>query len=345
MSEKKCYFSLLIKKGKFISRGTAIALTLFLLLTAVLSSTELKAAESPSEDMAAASKAMQDAEKDFNQAERDFNQAMQGSGTQTTSTRSWSDMSSASTSASAMTNPSNPNNTVNPALQGSPETGYAGTWTDPATGDIITSVIAPTPQNTQNSQNYPIIIEPNVGSWDNSGNNGVIWGGGLNPQWPTTPDNPGWSNNPGFQPPYPSPNPPYPPAMGIPGQNYYPSPPLPPNFHPGYRPLNPPKPVIGNRPPFNPGMTPPPPPPPGGNWGSGPSNSFPNQGWGPGTHPSPNPGNFPNRPPNTGNFPNNGWNRPPANGNFPNNNWNNSWNRPGNRPGQPTVSPRHWRGQ
>ena len=251
-----------------------------------------------------------------------------------------------------MTAPASPSHTVNPALQGSPETGYAGTWTDPATGDIITSVIAPTPQNSQDSQNYPIIIEPNVGSWDNSGNNGVIYGGGLNPQWPTTPDNPGWSNNPGFQPPYPSPNPPFPPAMGIPWQNYYPSPALPPNFHPGYRPLKPPKPVIGNGPSFNPGMT-----PPGGNWGSGPSSPGPNPGnnqwgpsWGNGTKPPSNPGNFPNRPPNAGNFPNNswnnGWNQPPSNGQLPNNGWNNNWNGPSNhRPGQPAVAPRHWRGQ
>lgn len=128
------------------------------------------------------------------------------------------------------------------ALQGSPETGYSGTWTDPANGDIITSVIAPTPQPTYGqSQNYPIIIEPQVSEWGSSNwNSGSSDSTGWQsdwPQWEGYPGNPGYPvpPMPGSHPwhrPQPSVRPmPIPP--GAPPN--YPEPPFP----PGYRPLRP----------------------------------------------------------------------------------------------------------
>lgn len=208
-----------------------------------------RAAETGAEDMTAASQAMQGAEKDFQRAEEDFRKAMNADAAQTTATMPLSGLnaqtsstyagsgagSQASTTAQTMTG------TYSPFLQGSPETGYAGTWTDPKNGDIITSVIAPKQRQSQNYSQYPIIIEPNIGDWNSSGGSGSNWSGG-NPQWPTTPDNPGWGTFPGSN----SAPPPPPPAFAGPGNrpggNFYPSPPLPPNFHPGYRPLYPPAP-------------------------------------------------------------------------------------------------------
>lgn len=201
------------------------------------------------------------------------------------------------------------------ALQGSPETGYAGTWTDPANGDIVTSVIAPVPQPSQNNQNYPIIIEPQVSGGGYSGSyNGYNAYNGWNngPQWPTTPDNPGYPPStgtgpyPGYQPYYPGQ--PYPgynpyPGMAIPYPGYNPAPgypyPMPPfaghhpgwrppaNFHPGYRPLRPhPNPGVQ---PGNPGMHPGNPGFPPGNPGGANPPQNPNPGglWNPGNAPQP----------------------------------------------------------
>lgn len=128
------------------------------------------------------------------------------------------------------------------AYQGSPETGYSGTWTDPATGDIITSVIAPAPQQAYGQmQNYPIIIEPQVSgmSWD--GSSSSQWQPGSNSGWQSGwPQWPGHPGDNGYPPPPPPANMPGmmpSPGMGqLPG--YIPNNPLPP-FAPGYRPLRP----------------------------------------------------------------------------------------------------------
>lgn len=187
---------------------------------------------------------------------------------------------SAATSWSQATSPQNiQDGTAQPdprqqALQGSSATGYAGTWTDPATGDVVTSVIAPAPQPAQ-SQNYPIIVEPQVSGNAYSGNQYYGWQGGYGnsgwSQWPTSPDNPGYPPNapsqnvpynqppppgwhapypgqpyPGFNPypyqgplgwqPYPGYGPPHPGGNAIqPGQPGF----MPPPFPPGYRPLRP----------------------------------------------------------------------------------------------------------
>lgn len=295
------------------------------------------AAENNMEDMGSASSAMKAAEKEFKEAEDDFVRSSQANPAQKTGTHSWSDVATQiSPSTSGQVTPKSMSDPANPALHGSPQTGYAGTWTDPATGDIITSVIAPTPRQNDYSQNYPIIIEPNVGSWNSGGGSGVIWNGN-NPQWPTTPDNPGWGNNQGWgNNPGAMPPPPPGPGMAYPGQNFYPSPPLPPNFHPGYRPLVPNQP---SRPPAGNGQ----------NWGQG-NNPGWNQGITPGWNPGWNQGNNPgfqpgsNRPGwNPGANP--GWN-PGANQGFP------GGNRPGWNPGgngwggnvTPGMGARPWRG-
>lgn len=289
-----------------------------------------RAAETPAEDMSAANSAMQGAEKDFQQAEKDFNQAMQTTSAQKTGTQSWSEASGQTSSSTSVT-PKKMSDPANPSLYGSPETGYAGTWTDSATGDIITSVIAPTPPATQNSQNYPIVVEPNVGDWGYSGNSGGNWSGGY-PQWPVSPDNPGYGTYPPVQGPPFTP----PPGPGGFGPNFYPSPPLPDNFHPGYRPLRPNGPMNRpNQPPFSqPGFAPWTPHPgnqwqPGFNGWNG-NAQFPNPGQNP-------PGNWNNGSPG---FPNQGFNnpvpRPPANNPsfLPGNGWNQGY--PGfNRPAGP----------
>lgn len=276
------------------------------------------AAEPGAEDMGGAIQAMQGAEKDFQRAEEDFRKAANANAAQTTATMPLSGInaqtsstyagsgSSATAAAQTMAGSSSS------AMFGSPETGYAGTWTD-QNGDIITSVIAPTPRQSQNYSQYPIVIEPSIGSWNSSGGSGSN-SSGNNPQWPTTPDNPGWGTFPGSNSAPPPPPPAFAGPGSYPGQNFYPSPPLPPNFHPGYRPLYPPAPGHWQNP-GGPGAMPggasrppsPPfgafPPPPGGGWGPGrPSGNYPvilpgiNQGLGPGASSG------------------QGWNRPP---NFP----------------------------
>lgn len=192
---------------------------------------------------------MQQAQQELNQAAAEFNQAEKQSANQQTKQTPLSEALSAPQAQTQDTG--NQKDPRNQALQGSPATGYAGTWTDPATGDIMTSVIAPAPQPSQ--QNYPMIIEPQVagGSWYGSAQND--W-----QQWPTSPDNPGYppyggqnyGNNgqnapyPGWMPPYPGQ--PYPGFNPYPGMNYPPGwwagqqsgrPP----FNPNYRPLVPPQ--------------------------------------------------------------------------------------------------------
>lgn len=160
--------------------------------------------------------------------------------------------------------------------------GYMGTYVDPANGDIVTSVIAPTnPNSQQQYQNYPIIIEPQVGSWGNSN-----WNNGWN--------NPNWNN--GWQGP----------GQQVPG---YPWPPAQPGFQPSGQ-------VPGYPWPPSPEGYGPPPPPPGGwaNQGSypppGPVNNPPGPGPAAGQNPNPgpagNPGAMPppgNRPPQPGQNP------------------------------------------
>lgn len=181
------------------------------------------------------------------------------------------------------------------AMHGSPETGYSGTWTEPGTGDIITSVIAPRPAPSTNQyQNYPIIIEPQVSGSDWSGGS---WNSAYNsswPQWPGYPGNPGYPVEPpagGSSQPWPGPSGGFHPPMGPM------SPPdAPPPFPPGYRPLRPGSPPFpgqagGINPlpptgiPGSPGFNPNPPM-------GGPTNPLPPQGipGTPGFNPNPPPG-------------------------------------------------------
>lgn len=235
------------------------------------------------------------AEKQFERTSREFGSQEQNPGqaparnpaqsnsSQLNGQLSWSEASSGGQPAQPAPRVPDPSAE---ALRGSPETGYAGTWTDPATGDIITSVIAPKPSANQNAQSYPIIIEPQVdgGDW---GAYDYGYGGGYGgwPQWPTSPAGPGYG--PGFGPsPYPGPhgqgfNPPPPPGMIHPPLGQFPGP-----SHPGYRPLRP------NPPPFGPGQTPGMTPPPG-SWQHGmmPPPPPPGGGWNPGMNPPPPPNN------------------------------------------------------
>lgn len=192
------------------------------------------------------------------------------------------------------------------ALQGTPETGYAGTWKDPATGDIITSVIAPAPR-PDNTQTYPMLIEPVVNGSDwysgsdtwnpilNGSNSG--WQPSGWPQWP------GYPGDPGYMPP-PPPHAPRPVPPGVPpNQPYNPTfpthnpynpswTPFPPPEHPGYRPLRPNNPSVWK--PGQPGFNPqnpawrPAPPPSKPGFGHGPYPAAP--AWRPNTPPPPNPG-------------------------------------------------------
>lgn len=218
---------------------------------------------------ASPTQSMQEAQKDLNQAAAEFNQA-KGSQQQTRQAPLSEVLNPPAPVASNQPQPPQ----TNPALQGSPETGYAGTWTEP-NGDVVTSVIAPRPPQNQ-SQNYPMIIEPQVSggnyypSYDNNGYPGTS----APSQWPTTPDNPGYTTGngqyipyPGWMPPYPGQ--PYPGFNPYPGMNYppgywhpntpyvnqpmYPGPNLPPNFNPSYRPLVPPAQPPANPPANNPG--------------------------------------------------------------------------------------------
>lgn len=142
------------------------------------------------------------------------------------------------------------------------DAGFAGTWRDPATGDIITSVIAPRRPQEQ-TQQPPLYIAPQIGPDWPGGSTG--WTPGGNPGW-----NPGWTpgGNPGWNPGW---NPGPPPPGLMPPAN-------PPSGPPSVRPPRPPLPSTPPsvdrpdlRPPRPPDVTPPgalplpeTPPPPGG---------------------------------------------------------------------------------
>lgn len=229
-----------------------------------------------------------------------------------------------------------------PNYAGSPQTGYSGMWTEPGSGDVVTSVIAPSVP-VQTTPVYPMIIEPVIGGSDWSGsswNNGSqSWQGGN------------MGGAPGYMPPPP---PGMGPGMNNPGMQTPPA--------PGYRPLRPHNPSIwqpGMQPPSGgqPGHMPPAwgqpgavPPPPGSNPGvvpprpGGQPGSMPPQNWGPGMPPSSNwqpgipPQNQPGQKPPAWN-PGNNWQPgfPPQNQpgqNPPNWNPGNSWQPgPGWQPG------------
>lgn len=145
----------------------------------------------------------------------------------------------------------------------SPQTGYSRMYTDPATGDIMTDVVAP--RQPQQQESAPVYIYPQVSS---------DWPQGVNPY-----------------PPGPYPPGPFPPGPYPPGPNPGPTPPYPPGPNPG---PYPPGPLPPNPGPYPPGPFPPGPYPPGPN--PGPTPPYP-PGPNPGPYPPgplpPNPGPFP----------------------------------------------------
>lgn len=129
--------------------------------------------------------------------------------------------------------------------------GFAGTWRDPATGDIITSVIAPRRPQEQ-TQQPPIYIAPQIEPDWPGGTSGPQPGGntGWNPGW-TPGGNTGWAPgwNPGWNPGPPPPGllppavpPSAPPSVRPPFRPPQPSPPsVPPSpGRPDFRPPRPP---------------------------------------------------------------------------------------------------------
>ncbi len=151
--------------------------------------------------------------------------------------------------------------------------GYAGTWRDPETGDIVTSVIAPRRPREQ-AQQPPIYVAPQIdpdwpangygnSGWPNGWNGG--WNGGAQPGWtPGAPPGgaPGWGQSwrPGQGP--------LPPGMGRPPSAMVPPagpPSLPPQAgQPGGRPPQQPDrpgpgglPLPGMQPGMQPGAQPP----------------------------------------------------------------------------------------
>lgn len=261
----------------------------YLALMFFVLSTPGYAATSNSQTGNGAMESMQEAQQELNQAGKEFSKQASAPG-QSTNQKPFSEALSEQQNATIPeTVQRDPREQ---ALQGSPETGYAGTWTDPATGDVITSVIAPAPRPDQN-QNYPIIIEPQVSGGNYGGNYNQNWS-----QWQTSPDNPGYPDNyaytgrqrhssnqhyPGWMPPYPGQ--PYPGFNPYPGMNYPPGwwqhqgnanwgSNGPNNFHPGYRPLTPPQANQNwNRPQW-PGQNQPLPPNQAPSWGQNPGNSW-----------------------------------------------------------------------
>lgn len=259
----------------------------------------------PQAAILAAEKRFQEAEKDFSKAEdAEAKAALSGAASvpaQANANQKASSTGNAQKSAQAPSAASAPKTPAAPAqpqvdpreqaMQGSPETGYAGTWKDPATGDIITSVIAPTQQPEYNqSQNYPIIIEPQVSGSDwSSANNS--WQPGW-PQWPSY----GGDNGYPVSPPMPQQRPmPMPPMWRNPGM--LPNNPPPP-FPPGYRPLRPNGPGMG----WQPG-----PPPPNPNFPNPGMPPAPGQPGNPGIMPPPPPSNNPGWPPSFQPAPPNAW--------------------------------------
>lgn len=297
-------------------------------------------------DFSAGQSDIKAAEKDLRMAEKDFAQAGKVVDEGTAGRTTWSQIGDPSAAESPQTDippltaPGQParHNKKTPVRNGATVTnnlapgydGYMGTYVDPANGDIVTSVIAPSRrQNDQDYQNYPIIIEPDIRGWGNNGwnNNGNNWGynnwgygnmgwnGGPGQQVPGYPFPPAY---PGFQPSGQVPGYPFPPS-----HNFGPPPPPPPNG-PNYAPSLPGQNSPPPGPPNNPGgIMPNPVPPPGPGFGPGQGPSINPQ---PPTRPGFGPGHGPGRPPlppagmGPGNKPNFG-HRPPFGPNF------------GNRPG------------
>ncbi|MBD5607484.1 MAG: hypothetical protein HDQ93_01360 [Desulfovibrio sp.] len=205
--------------------------------------------ENPQADMRAAA-------EDLEQASRAFST---GAGSaQKSDQMSWSDFSQGKIPAPAQAQHREESAQFTPPLVGSPETGYSGTWTDPATGDIVTSVIAPVPRQNDLSYSTPIVVQPDIGSWNYS--NSYSQNGGA--QWPVAPGNPGY---PGSTPNYnvPPPPPQYNPHPGGYYPPHYPNPPV--GVQPGYRPL---RPYPGGNPGGGQVSRPPSPPNSGGNPGN-----------------------------------------------------------------------------
>lgn len=213
--------------------GFAICAAFLLAGSAAASSVMAAGGESP---LSGAEADLHAAEKQFENGASDKEGNAAHNPAQKNGRMSWSEANNPQTGAQVP--PQKQDDPRSQALQGSPETGYAGTWRDPATGDIITSVIAPRPPQGQNYQNYPIVVEPNVGGgWGNSGGGyDTGWNGGY-PQWPVSPENPGYGPYPGPMPPGVMPPPP-PMQMPNASNGFMPLPP-PPDFNPGYRPLRP----------------------------------------------------------------------------------------------------------
>lgn len=125
--------------------------------------------------------------------------------------------------------------------------GFAGTWRDPETGDIITSVIAPR-QPLPQEQSAPIIVAPQL--YPGGGQSPYPPGGGVRPPYePGPPPRPYPTPPPGFQPGRPGVTPPgqsmpgwRPPHPPGPPPRPYPVPP--PGFQPGWRPTVPPHPGV-----------------------------------------------------------------------------------------------------
>ena len=195
--------------------------------------------ENPQAALNQANKRFQKAEEDFSAAEkREANAALNQA------SKSIPAPSAANPESPSVQQPAQTQDPREQALQGSPETGYAGTWKEPGTGDIITSVIAPTaPSTSSQYQNYPIIVEPQVSgtNWSGSGNGWSDESNGWNSSWPQWPGYPGNNGYPVY-PPSSSSSSPYP---GPGHWRPYPQPPMHPPFNPqppfppGYRPLRP----------------------------------------------------------------------------------------------------------
>ncbi|MDE5832254.1 MAG: hypothetical protein K2H64_04600 [Desulfovibrio sp.] len=187
------------------------------------------ALESPNLDM-------QEAARDLERAGQAFSAGATAAGQlsgQQSDQMSWSDFSKGKVAAPRTARPEKER--FEPPLVGSPETGYAGTWTDPATGDIVTSVIAPAPRQTDSYSQTPIVIQPDIGSWNYSGSASSQTG---NYQWPAAPGSPGYPESaPNYNVAPPPPSQYYP---QHPGGYYPPTRPNPPaGVQPGYRPLRP----------------------------------------------------------------------------------------------------------
>lgn len=222
------------KYSKFIYGGTLFAAACFLVMAIV---TAANCARNAAEDFSSGEAALAGAEKDLRHAEKDFAAGEKASGQGVSSTSAWSQAKEPPEGQNAPQNPpqgqrkqtAGPNagedvpGSVPPGYNG-----YMGTYVDPANGDIVTSVIAPTSPHEQEYQNYPVIIAPQVGNWDNNSNSG--WNNGWQNGW-----NNGWNNGwygpgqevPGY--PYPPAPPGFRPSGQVPG---YPFPPAPPGYRP-----------------------------------------------------------------------------------------------------------------